>query len=58
MLIVNPGEARRVRAIYKMYLKHGTLSAVWDELQHLCWRSKSWRTEAGVIRGGNPTCRC
>jgi len=27
---------------------------VWDELQHLGWRSKSWKTEAGVIRGGKP----
>ena len=53
-LIVNPDEAQRVRAIYKMYLKHGTLSAVWDELQHLGWRSKSWHTEAGVLRGGKP----
>ncbi len=53
-LIINPDEAQRVHAIYKMYLKHGTLSEVWDELQYLGWRSKSWKAEAGVIRGGKP----
>ena len=53
-ILINPEEAERVRAIYKVYLKHGTLSATWDEVQHRRWLSKRWTTEAGVTRGGIP----
>jgi site-specific DNA recombinase len=53
-LILNPDEAQRVRAIYNLYVTLGTLSAVWDEVQHRGWLSKRWTTEAGVTRGGKP----
>ena len=38
-LIINPDEAQRVLAIYRLYLKNCTLSEVWDEVRHRGWCS-------------------
>jgi hypothetical protein len=51
--VVNADEAQRVRAMYDLYVKLGTLNAVWEEVSRRDWRSKQWTTEAGVTRGGN-----
>lgn len=53
-IVVNADEAQRVRAMYDLYVKLGTLNAVWDEISRRDWRSKQWTTEAGVTRGGKP----
>jgi site-specific DNA recombinase len=53
-IVVNIEEAHRVRAIFDLYVKLGSISAVWDELNRRDWRSKQWTTEAGITRGGKP----
>ena len=53
-IVVNADEAQHVRAMYDLYLKLGTLNAVWEEVGRRDWRSKQWTTEAGVTRGGKP----
>src|SRR5258707_8946716 len=40
-LMVNPEEAERVRAIFALYLQHGSLEAVLAELQARQWTTKS-----------------
>jgi site-specific DNA recombinase len=54
-IVVNADEAQHVRAMYDLYLKLGTLNAVWEEVGRRDWRSKQWTTEAGITRGGNLT---
>ena len=51
-LHVNAAEAVRVRAIFALYLKHGALLPVVEELERRGWRSKRWTTRAGKTRGG------
>jgi site-specific DNA recombinase len=51
-LVTNAEEAKRVRAIFDLYLRHGALMPVVAELDQLGWRSKQWTTEAGHERGG------
>src|SRR5574340_751128 len=53
-ILVNADEAQHVRTMYDLYLKLGTLNAVWEEVGRRDWRSKQWTTEAGVTRGGKP----
>jgi site-specific DNA recombinase len=56
-LVINPEEAERVRAIFDLYLKLGTLSAVQQEIARRGWMAKQWTTEAGIRRGGSPMSR-
>ena len=52
-LIVNETEADQVREIFRLYLKHGSLLAVVDELKARGWRGKTWTNKAGkVVEGG------
>ena len=51
-LLVNAAEAMRVRAIFELYLKHGALLPVVQELERRGWRTKRWTTRAGTTRGG------
>ena len=51
-LVVNKEEARRVRAIYKLYLRHQGLIPVVRELEKRGWRTKRWQTHKGHYRGG------
>ncbi len=50
-LVVNDEEAMRVRGIFELYLKHGSISATWEEVNRRGWLTKRWTTEAGVVRG-------
>jgi site-specific DNA recombinase len=53
-LVVNPGEAQRVREIFALYLEHGSLIPVVEELDRRGWRMKSWTTREGRSAGGKP----
>jgi site-specific DNA recombinase len=53
-LVVNTGEARQVKEIFDLYLRHHSLMPVVHELEQLGWRTKQWKTEAGRERGGKP----
>jgi site-specific DNA recombinase len=51
-LILNEDEAVRVRAIYDLYLQHGSLIPVVQELIRRDWRTKQWTTRKGKTVGG------
>src|SRR5262249_47173578 len=51
-LVVNQEEARRVRAIFKLYLKHQGLIPMVRELEKRGWLTKRWQTHKGHFRGG------
>ena len=51
-LVVNAGEAERVRAIFDLYLEHRGLIPVVEELARRGWRNKRYVTRAGTERGG------
>lgn len=53
-LVVNPAEAQRVRAIFALYLEHGALIPVVEDLDRRGWRMKSWTTREGREAGGKP----
>jgi DNA invertase Pin-like site-specific DNA recombinase len=53
-LTVNAEEAERVRAIFGLYLQHGSTEAVLAELQARQWTTKSWRTRDGKQHAGQP----
>lgn len=51
-LVVNKDEAERVRAIYRMYLRLGSMLPTLRELKALGWRTKKYETASGMWRGG------
>ena len=51
-LVVNPQEAKRVRAIFELYLRLGSLIPTVGELERRGWRTKQWTTRKGRRRGG------
>ncbi|MFM9958743.1 MAG: recombinase family protein [Phycisphaerales bacterium] len=51
-LAVNEAEARRVREIYSIYLRLGSLRETAIELGKRGWRTKAWTTKGGTQRGG------
>src|SRR5690242_484799 len=53
-LLVNVEEAQRVRAIFGLYLEHGGLLPVVQELERRGWANKRWQTKKGQQRGGRP----
>jgi len=53
-LKVNPTEAEKVRAVFRMYLEHESLLPVVQELDRRGWTNKRWKTRKGPKRGGNP----
>ena len=53
-LVVNEAEAKRVRAIFALYLKHRSLLPVVQELERRGWKTKQWTTRKGRRRGGVP----
>lgn len=53
-LIVNPEEAKRLRAIFRLYLECASISATIRRLDRLGWVNKVWTTKAGRQRGGKP----
>lgn len=52
-LVVNADEAARVRAIFDLYLEHGSLIPVVQELDRRGWRMKEWTTRKGTSAGGH-----
>lgn len=53
-LLINHEEAKRVRAIFGLYLELGSLIPVVEELDRRGWRMKSWTTREGRQAGGKP----
>src|SRR5262245_47391968 len=53
-LVVCEQEAVRVRAIFALYLEHGALLPVVQELTERGWLGKRWQTRKGHWRGGKP----
>ena len=53
-LVVNAAEAARVREIFSLYLSHGSLLPVVEELVRRGWDNKAWKTKAGGPKGGQP----
>ncbi len=53
-LLVNADEAQRVRDIFALYLEHGALLPVVQELERRGWANKSWQTRKRQQRGGRP----
>jgi site-specific DNA recombinase len=53
-LVPNEQEAVRVRAVFELYLRHGGLLPVVQELERRGWVTKRWRTHKGRERGGGP----
>jgi len=53
-LVVNQEEARQVRAIIALFLKHRALAPVLDEIRRLQWTTKRRTTQAGRVCGGRP----
>jgi site-specific DNA recombinase len=52
-LVVNIEEARKVQAIFALYLECGGLIATVQELAKRGWRNKRWQTRKGHVRGGS-----
>lgn len=52
-MIVNDGEAARVREIFKLYAKHRSLANVVAELLRRQWTTKTWATKKGLQRVGS-----
>ena len=57
-LVVNAEEAVRVREIFSLYLKLGSLLPVAQELEKRGWCNKAWLTRAGKAKGGRPFNKC
>jgi site-specific DNA recombinase len=53
-LVINEAEAARVRAIFTLYLEHGSLLPVVEELARRGWCTKQSVTRQGRVRGGRP----
>ena len=53
-IIINKDEAPRVREIFELYLKLGSLIPVIEELEQRGWTMKRWTTREGRARGGAP----
>ncbi len=53
-LVVNADEAERVRAIFDLYLEHGSLLPVVRELAGRGWCGKQLTTRSGKTLGGRP----
>jgi site-specific DNA recombinase len=51
-LVINDGEAARVRAIFALYLEHEGLLPVVQELAGRGWTNKRWTTRKGRDLGG------
>jgi len=51
-LVVNAAEAERVRAIFELYLRQGSLMATVEALNARGWTAKAWTNQAGRAAGG------
>jgi len=57
-LVINADEAPRVREIFSLYLKLGSLLPVVQELEKRGWCNKAWTTRSGKAKGGKPFNKC
>ena len=53
-LVINQKEASRVRDIFELYRKRGSLPAVVQEVNQRGWSTKSWTSKRGLRHGGHP----
>ena len=53
-LVLNEDEARIVRGMFDLYLKHQALIPALTEVTERGWANKRWVTKKGVNRGGRP----
>jgi len=53
-IVVNEDEAPMVREMFRLYLKHRSLSKVTKELCRRGWTTKSWTKRNGEFREGKP----
>ena len=53
-LVVNQEEARRVQAIFTLYLQHQSVASLLAEIRARNWTMKQWRTREGRDLGGRP----
>lgn len=53
-LAVNPDEARRVRAIFELYLQHQAMLSVVKACAERGWTTKAWTSAKGRRMGGRP----
>ena len=53
-LVINEEEARQVRAIFALYLKHGALLPVLGQIQERQWTKKGWTKKEGRCSLGRP----
>lgn len=51
-LVVDPGEAEKVRQIFDLYLERQSMLAVANELESRGWTTKRWTSSQGTVRGG------
>jgi site-specific DNA recombinase len=53
-LVVNEGEAERVRAIFALFEEHRSALRTLAEIERRGWRLKSWTLKSGQFRAGGP----
>ncbi len=53
-LVVNEGEAERVRQIFELYLENEGLIGTIVGMEKRGWRTKLWTTNSGKMLGGGP----
>ncbi|HCD34629.1 MAG TPA: resolvase [Phycisphaerales bacterium] len=51
-ILVNDEEAKRVRSIYQMYLKNGSMLPTLRAIKKRGWKTKQYETLKGTMRGG------
>ena len=56
-LVINETEAETVRTVYRLYLDHGNVRRVKDEVDRLGLTTKVHKTVDGRMRGGRPLSR-
>ena len=52
-IIINETEAQQVRTIFGLYLKHGSMLPVVEQLDCLGWQTKTWVTRKGKVHQGH-----
>jgi len=52
-ITINETEAEQVRTIFGLYLKHGSMLPVVEQLDRLGWQTKTWITRKGKVHQGH-----
>ena len=52
-ITINETEAEQVRTIFGLYLKHGSMLPVVEQLDRLGWHTKTWITRKGKVHQGH-----